>query len=128
MKKETQNKIDKILNGLIQRLDKMEKFTLEQLPDVCKEILELKKVQIINNIIQYMAGTLSILFFIVFCVIMTFTYASENNIWLCLMMTAIILGIPFLITSACLLENTLKLRELKAAPKLIILKELRRLL
>ncbi len=118
--------INDLIKGTIERLNKLEVFTLEQAPDLCKEILAEEKTKVENSIIMSLLGVFfSISIFISAC--SAVYYTEDGAAFLAFVLAAFSLLFT-MVTSSCVLSEVLNLRVLKAAPKPLILRELRRYL
>lgn len=121
------DKLITVVNALVTRLEKAESFALEQAPDVCKEIIAEKTALCVYTV----AGLGAISFLSLVLAILAWKLLSHESssydpcsaasgwAFIC---SALSLG--FTIASA---NNAMELISLKTAPKLTILRELRRL-
>lgn len=115
------NKLEKAVETIINKLERAEKFTLSQAPDICKEIIKEKKVANFYWLTVYILGTL-------------INGASSLKLAVTFSDKQEMLIIPILIAMVCLtflmlsLSVTQELISLYVAPKLTILRELRSLL
>ena len=117
--------VNELVNDVIHKLEKMETFTLEQAPDLCKEILLEEKANEENIIIFNVFLLFS---FIAAFVGVTIGYsvASDGRGWQAMFgVFMVILPILIMIASLFILEAVLDLRVLKVAPKPLILRKLR---
>lgn len=123
--KDISSKVDQLLNGLVGRLEKLEKITIEQFPEICKEIIAERKTELENKSI--LAGTFLIIMLLVriasVIVIHNHDYMHVASIFS--MIFGGISVILFFITLAELLASFLNLRTLNSAPKLYVLRQLK---
>lgn len=119
--------VENLLSGLVDRLEKLESTAVEQFPEICKEIIAERKVELQNQAIQM--GFSSILVSAVGIAMAIETFAKENGdgriLWGLGALTAIGFGIASL---SEFLNAFLKGRELTAAPKLYVIRQLRYLI
>lgn len=129
MKKSEKNlssKIDSLLNGLVGRLEKLESVAIEQFPDIVKEILAERKVELQNNMIKSGIGTA--------IVGPIFLFTAHIAIWgsgglqFGCGLGALITGIASFALGADTLDSYLTTRELKAAPKVYVINRLKRMI
>lgn len=83
-KKDAASKIDSIYQGLINRLEKVENFTLEHAPDVCKEIVESRIIDYQNRAIMgalafFLVGLPSTSYHIVHRILRA--YFTASRVW-----------------------------------------------
>ena len=117
--------VNRLADSLIDQLEKMETFTLEQAPDLCKEIVLEEKTKLENWVI---ISSFLLFLFIAALVgaIVGYNVARDGRGWqLVFGAFMIILPIASVAASMATLEAALKLRVLKAAPKPHILRTLR---
>ena len=117
--------VNELINDVIYKLEKMETFTLEQAPDLCKEIVLEEKTKLENWVI---ISSFLLFLFIAALVgaIVGYNVARDGRGWqLVFGAFMIILPIASVAASMATLEAALKLRVLKAAPKPHILRTLR---
>jgi len=130
-KVDPQNQLNGILGGLLTRLEKVENFTLEQAPDVCKEIVASKIVCHENKAIEGAVGFV-LGFFISVAGVIAINYGikdSVNTDLYCIFgVVASFVGFLMLLCNGSIvLSNILAMRDIKAAPKLTVLRGLKRL-
>ena len=110
--------VNELIGATIDRLEKIESFTLEQAPDLCKEIVLAEKVRIENLIIMASIPTLPLIMGAAGCLVgVDDIHARYLLVSLC--------GILALLSGGMTIEYALSLRVLKAAPKAFILQKLR---
>ena len=110
--------VNELIGATIDRLEKMEAFTLEQAPDLCKEIVLEEKTKLENSIIMSSVLTSGLIIGLV-C-----TLAGIGEDTLRHILTSVF-GVAILVTGSIALELALSLRVLKIAPKAFILQKLR---
>jgi len=120
-------KVDAMIEGMLDRLEKIEKFTVDQLPDLCKEILAERRVEIENNIIVMAVISAIVLPVVITLIVMTFTQSWEQVRNLT-GIGALLLGMFNVTALADILHSFLKLRALKVAPKLFIVSRLHKMI
>ena len=111
MKKKT-NKLEQAVDAIVKRLEKTEKFVVDQAPDICKEILLEKRVSNIYYLIVSFAAFLGFL---------GGSYFIEN---LQARIVMVFVSGMSLIFTLCIISELI---SILTAPKLTILKELRKL-
>lgn len=119
-KKALVKKLDKAVNGLISRLEKAEKFVLDQAPDICKEIVAEKKALAIYAIFN-------LGFFAFLSSMIALSGAVFINDGAGKFVIGLVFGVVAVVLSACSIEAGQDLISLKKAPKLTILRTLRNL-
>jgi len=110
--------VNELIAATIDRLEKMEAFTLEQAPDLCKEIVLAEKVSIENSVIVCSVFTS------VFIIGLVSSLVGIDEIHLRYLLTSVF-SVAILIAGSIALELALSLRVLKVAPKAFILQKLR---
>jgi len=117
--------VNELVNDVIHKLEKMETFTLEQAPDLCKEILLEEKTNEENIIIFNGFLLLSFIAALVGAIV-GYNVASDGRGWqLVFGALMVILPTAIMVASLFALEAVLDLRVLKVAPKPLILRKLR---
>lgn len=114
---------------LIDRIEKVENFTLEHAPDICKEIVKHRIVTLQNKlIVSGLVLFLSIIGLTVTGVLVNMGYNAERYSEAPYYISAVIIGALSAIGAIAgffeSLENFLKLREIKVSEKLVVLKGL----
>ena len=110
--------VNELIGATIDRLEKIESFTLEQAPDLCKEIVLAEKVSIENSIIVASIASFLFIMAAVGCLVGVDEVAPR---YILTFFPATIA----LVSIGQTLECALSLRVLKAAPKALILQKLR---
>lgn len=127
MKKGVASKIDSLLSGLIGRLEKLESVAVEQFPDFCKEIVAERKVQLQNNVIQatlFSLATIPVTYYLI-----AYSFVPEHGDGRILSsIFAFAFGIGAIFSVISLVSEFLELRILKAAPRVYVLKQLRKMI
>ena len=126
--KQLKKKVNNIYETLVTKLEKIENFTLEQAPEVCKEIIEAEKIETENYIIS---GAMGIVCSLLVGTILFFIHSiPEMDLPLHVVfgIADIFSAIAFFYGISEVVNNGLYLRVIKASPKLIILKKLKRLI
>lgn len=122
-KKKTGNKLEKAVDAIVNRLEKAENFVLDQSPQVCKEVIKEKFALTVYSIILctlMSAGLTELTFFLA-----RYNETVKDG-WPAFL--AVISGMAALISAIIALCEVSNLISLKTAPKLTILRELKRLL
>lgn len=128
--KTVKSKVDDLLNGLVGRLEKLEKVTVEQFPEVCKEIVNERKVDLQNkSIVNAIGSFLSLLVLMVsiFLINMGMTDRHHEGLGFFGTILAFFSAIGIIAFIVDLTTTLLELRVLKIAPKVYVLKQLRKL-
>lgn len=127
MKKSVSNKIDVLLSGLVDRLEKIENIAIEQFPDFCKELVAEHRVDIENGAIA--SGLASVLLIAVDICLALYSFDPEHGdaraisgIFFLLFLAGSICGVSQFV---CYL---LELRVLKVAPRVYVLDRLRKMI
>lgn len=130
--KNNEKVLNTALKGLVSRLEKTEKFVLEQAPDICKQMVQESKQ---NSYINLFTNGLFMLISIVASVIFShMAYVSFNDFHSSSDGTAgrtilAIISLAATIGTSCDVTSSLKwLLFLKNCPKLFLLREFRDLL
>ena len=110
--------VNRLADSLIDKLEKMETFTLEQAPDLCKEIVLAEKGRLENSLILSSVFA----FLSITGLVSTLVFFDESLFRTTL---AVIYGIIILDKSISTLKYILSLRILKIAPKAFILHKLK---
>ena len=133
MEQQNQDKsvYEQALESVISRLENVEKFTLDQLPVVCQQIVAEREVEekfdlITNGIVAVISLSVAIYSGFV-CSDYAALGANEGKAALCGGLS-LVTAIFFLASTGCTLSAFKNLLSLKAAPKLYILNQLRRLI
>ncbi len=131
MSEDKKDTIKELLNDsiseIIIRLKKVENFTLEHAPDVCKEIIAQKILQEKHQgIINLLIVGLMIVLIAGFTIAMTAIAAQWAYITFGIGIA--IAGIACMVGGFESLTNFLNMKEIEVAPKLEILRSLRRLI
>jgi hypothetical protein len=132
----TEDKLDNIYNTLIDRIEKVEVFTLEQAPDICKEIVAARLVDLQNQMIIAIPSILIGMLLLsvgAYCGYAGLTQDISKELMVILLTLGAVLGsvlgtIALICGSSSFLENLLEIREVKVSKKLTVLKGIRRLM
>lgn len=120
-------RIDSLLSGLVDRLEKIEKVTVEQFPEVCKEIITERKVEIENSAIQM--GMIALVLTAITLPLVHFSLDKElGDGRILTSIGALIAGGVNIAYYTDLVGSLLELRKLKAAPRVYVLKQLRKMI
>ena len=123
MKEVKRDLINEVIQGTINRLEKLENFTLEQAPDLCREIVLEEKTKEENEIIVSILGTLAAVCFLCGAI---YTVSISNGALQSLgIVMAIICSVLTPISAGFALVGILNLRVIKVAPKPLILRKLK---
>lgn len=127
MKKSLLSKVDALLEGMIGRIENLEKVAVDQFPVICQEIVLERKIELENSMIVAGISLFLSLLGMTVCLAIGLNLSSDNTetikgIAYALAFSAII---PAWITGTQFLEALLEIRRLKATPKLYVLRELR---
>jgi len=127
MNDEVESRIASMYDVLAQKVEKMENFTIEQAPDVCREIVEVEVVRLQNEAIK---GIVSFVFSLIALVSIAFLVHGVDNPGVQAIAAAIfVASLIFLVSGSFLaLDSILKMREVLAGKKLAVLKGLRKLM
>lgn len=123
------------LKSLISRLEKTEKFVVEQAPDICKQMIYEKKLNLIINIIMEALLFVVLLFVTVYTAIKCHQYSEVSNRYNELSTYCTLFGIASLLSAMGFFCNIRELRNsvewlvyLKKCPKLFLLREFKTLM
>lgn len=129
-KTKAKKRLDSAIEAVIERLEKMEEFTLEQAPEVCKEIVKKHQVKWENYSIKegifVLLGLLGTLGSGI-----GFYFANQQDSFCWQITTGVLCSTSFILLMSSLydfIDSVLKLRELKVSPKVTIINELGKLL
>ena len=131
MKKSLLSKVDSLLEGMIGRLENLEKVAVDQFPAICQEIIAERKIEIENDMILSAAGLIISLVVLIPTSIYFFNHVSDEHstgLQFISGIGALISSIVLFFTGGGVLMGFLSLRELKATPKLYVLRQLRRMI
>lgn len=129
-------KLNNIYSTLIDRIEKVENFTLEHAPDVCKELVARKTTNYQNQAIRdglasitALGIALSCYFLLIYGIELKASGQYSNEIVCILSSIGLVLAFMATVINAhCTLSSLLELREIKVSQKLIVLEGLKRLI
>lgn len=128
MAKKNKVLLDNLVKGAIERLEKIENFTLEQAPDVAKQVVEEAVLQQKQRLTMAIVGIVTSLILVAVCYFsMMKGNASNDGVgWYTL---SVLTGIITFALGGCSIETLSeaywKMQIIKATPKLMILRELK---
>ena len=121
-------KLETALNALIERLEKTEKFVLDQAPSVCQEIITERLIEYYTEFGQLMLGWL--LSFSCIMIGMRCYIGSDrddfSHDWPIILGVLSLIGFIFL--SFCMIYSVSKILFVNKCPKIILLREFSKLL
>ncbi len=117
-----ESQLNKAYKAIISRLEKTEKFVIEQAPEVCKQMIKEQEIESKTALIQSsFAGFFMLLSFAFFWYK---GYTCGDGWWAAFTFNALSLAIPFGIGTEAIKE----LYQLKVCPKLFLLREFKNLI
>jgi len=132
-KKKNESVYNKLILGVVERLEKIEDFTLEQAPDVCKELIEYevrecKDEALVDTISSFilLTATSIIGYIIIYGIDRSDTNGAMATFFLSSLVIAGLGLFSAMLDSA--LTNFLKAKRLAKTPKYLILRKLRNLI
>ena len=128
--KEMKDLLHTSISTILDKLDKIENFTLEHAPDVCKEVYTLKIVECKNEVILYGYWvTVSALLLGGSCYINHLLWGQYDYVpSIFALIIACISSVGVFVNLCSMLRELLCIKEITASPKYHIIKELRSLL
>lgn len=114
--------LDLTLRQFLERLEKTEKFVLEQAPDLCKEMVLHEKINLISNFF-----TCTIIFVVLLSIdihCLNIIYSTEHEMF-GYSLTAILSSLFAFVTLVFIVESIQRLYQLRNCTKLFLLKEFR---
>jgi hypothetical protein len=121
MAKKTQSKLENIVDSVVTRLEKAEKFVLEQSPDVCKEVIAEKLALLVLNITLSSLSSIGLVRLAFY--LASFAESNQREAWPYVTAAGAVL---LAILCICwLISSVESLISVRTAPKLTILRELR---
>lgn len=123
--------LNQAITAIVKRLEKTEKFVLDQAPDICKQMVKEDVTNNVVNFIQQIGGVIVFSSLLALAVIHlnipqpTEGREHDNFGWWCL---AILSSIPTAILIACAIDSLKEIYLTKTCTKLFLLREFKRLI
>lgn len=137
MKAKTKNTMQVLLQGIMDRMKKVENFTLDQAPDICKEIVAVEVTEAQNSVV--LAALMALLTGVATYLSLKYaiTTPTEYSEYRGQSMTGPAIMCSFIgvatsaihvISMTSAITSALRLRAIKAGPKLLIIEKLSKLI
>jgi hypothetical protein len=124
-KSDVEKRVDQVVESLVNTLEQSKNFVLEQAPDVARQMIAEREVELKFDIISFASGFIACLATVLICF---FWNNQSDSVVIARWVIGIIAGFSVLPTGSCLFSTLSKMAQLKVAPKVFLLYRLKRLL